>query len=236
MCAWGLSEWGDVANIIIAVASVATAIVTAVVLWKQYHLQQEQHILEKEKLNAQQLEHQPSFHSEYIKEEDKRVISCDCYDMWSTAHIELTTIIAIQIYLDYDRTAGYYIPIRYYTSKDLTFKTRGILATYTNGDFLNNARIEKLLQVFNDEVRKKVPPTQLVSVFSTDIAKIEYSDQYRIKRMVYFLGNDKSTERRYNEFTNIAKCVSKHLLKLNEIDVEDTINQVMKAQYIQYHD
>lgn len=35
MCTWGLSEWGDVANIVIAVASVATAIVTAVVLFKQ---------------------------------------------------------------------------------------------------------------------------------------------------------------------------------------------------------
>ena len=35
MCSWGLSEWGDVANIVIAVASVATAIVTAIVLIKQ---------------------------------------------------------------------------------------------------------------------------------------------------------------------------------------------------------
>ena len=35
MCAWGLSEWGDIANIVIAVASVFTAIVTAVVLVKQ---------------------------------------------------------------------------------------------------------------------------------------------------------------------------------------------------------
>lgn len=35
MCAWGLNEWGDIANIVIAVASVATAIVTAVVLFKQ---------------------------------------------------------------------------------------------------------------------------------------------------------------------------------------------------------
>lgn len=35
MCSWGLDEWGDIANIVIAVASVATAIVTAVVLVKQ---------------------------------------------------------------------------------------------------------------------------------------------------------------------------------------------------------
>ena len=229
MCTSELSIWGDIANIVIAVASVATAIVTAIVLCKQHKLQ-------KEQLNAQQLEHQPSFHSEYDKSGDKRVISCDCYDMWSTAHIELNTIIAIQIYLDYDRTAGYYIPIKYYTSKKLTYKTRGILATYTNQDLLNNARLQKLLQVFKDEVRKKVPPTQVVTVFSTDIAKIEYSDQYCIKRRVFFLSNDKSTERRYNEFTNIAKCVSRHPLELNEIDIEDTINQVLKTQYIQYHD
>ena len=35
MCACTLSQWGDIANIVIAVASVATAIVTAVVLVKQ---------------------------------------------------------------------------------------------------------------------------------------------------------------------------------------------------------
>ena len=35
MSTWGLSIWGDIANIVIAVASVATAIVTAVVLFKQ---------------------------------------------------------------------------------------------------------------------------------------------------------------------------------------------------------
>lgn len=34
-----LSMWGDIANIVIAVASVATAIVTAIVLYKQYQLQ-----------------------------------------------------------------------------------------------------------------------------------------------------------------------------------------------------
>ena len=52
-----LSQLGDVANIVIAVASVATAIVTAIVLCKQHKLQKQQHALEKEKLNAQQLEH-----------------------------------------------------------------------------------------------------------------------------------------------------------------------------------
>ena len=35
MCTWGLNEWGDIANIVIAVASVATAIVTVIVLFKQ---------------------------------------------------------------------------------------------------------------------------------------------------------------------------------------------------------
>lgn len=35
MSTWGLSEWGDIANIVIAVSSVATAIITAIVLVKQ---------------------------------------------------------------------------------------------------------------------------------------------------------------------------------------------------------
>lgn len=233
MTASELSMWGDIANIVIAVASVATAIVTAVVLWKQYHLQQEQHILEKEKLNAQQLEHQPVFRSEYNEKEDKLIISCDCYDMWTTAHIELTTIIAIQIYLDYDRTAGYYIPIKQYTSKNFTYKTRGVLATYTNQDLLNNARLDKLLKVFNDEIKKKLPSTQFVNVFSTDIAKIEYTDQYRIKRTVHFLGDDKSTEQRYNEFLSISKVISSRPLKLQDVDVEKHIQEILKMKFIQ---
>ena len=43
MSAWGLNEWGDIANIVIAVASVATAIVTAIVLCKQHKLHENSH-------------------------------------------------------------------------------------------------------------------------------------------------------------------------------------------------
>ena len=69
MCTSGLSIWGDIANIVIAVASVATAIVTAVVLHKQHNLQKEQHKLDQskhdlelQKFEAQKQEHQPIFH------------------------------------------------------------------------------------------------------------------------------------------------------------------------------
>ena len=61
MTASELSIWGDIANIAIAVASVATAIVTAIVLCKQHKLQKKQHELDKEKLISQQIEHQPIF-------------------------------------------------------------------------------------------------------------------------------------------------------------------------------
>ena len=66
MCSWGLSEWGYFANIVLAVMSVFTAIVTARMLIKQHKLQREQ-------LNAQQLEHQPIF--ELIQCEDSFTIS-----------------------------------------------------------------------------------------------------------------------------------------------------------------
>lgn len=73
MCALGLSIWGDIANIVLATMSVFTAIVTARMLIKQYNLQKEQHKLEKEKLNVQQLEHQPKF--QFARKDDTYIIS-----------------------------------------------------------------------------------------------------------------------------------------------------------------
>ena len=87
MCSWGLNEWGDIANIAIAVVSVVTAIVTACMLIKQHKLQQEQ-------LNAQQLEHQPIF--ELIQCEDSFTISAKGASMVSPAKIEITPIITIE--------------------------------------------------------------------------------------------------------------------------------------------
>ena len=225
--------WGDIANIVIAVASVATAIVTARMLIKQHKLQKEQHKLEKEKLNAQQLEHQPSFHSEYDKSGDKRVISCDCYDMWSTAHIELNTIIAVQIQVDDDTTAGYYIPIKYYTSRYFSYKTKGVLAIYTNEDIFNNAAVEKIVKEIYSQVEESLTSKRYISVFVTDVAKIEYTDQYHIKRVVYFLDNDKSTARRYNEFSSIAKAISYRPLKLQDVDVNYHVQEILKMKFTQ---
>ena len=69
MCACELSMWGDIANIVIAVASVATSIVTARMLIKQHNVQKEQHRLDQfkhdlelQKFEAQKQEHQPIFH------------------------------------------------------------------------------------------------------------------------------------------------------------------------------
>ena len=233
MCTWGLNEWGDIANIVIAVASMATAIVTAIVLCKQHKLQKQQHALEKEKLNAQQLEHQPSFHSEYIGKEDKRVISCDGFDMWTPAGIELTTIIAIQFNKDSNTIASYYIPIRYYTSRVFTYKIRGELAIYTNNDILNNAKLGAIKTSLYNKLKSKITDCQLLSVFESDIVKIKYTDQYHIKREVYFLDNDKSTEQRYNEFLSISKAISSRPLKLQDIDVEKHIQEILKMKFIQ---
>ena len=41
MCNLGLNEWGAIANIILALMSVLTAIITAVVLFKQLKLQKQ---------------------------------------------------------------------------------------------------------------------------------------------------------------------------------------------------
>lgn len=229
MTASELSIWGDIANIVIAVASVATAIVTAFVLCKQHKLQQEQ-------LNAQQLEHQPSFHSEYNSESDQRIISCDCYDMWTTAHIQLTSLIAVQICMDFYTVASYYIPIQYYTHHNFTGKLRGELATYKNDDFFITSGLDRVMRELNRKVHERVSPSQFAQVFKVDVVKIEYTDQYHIKREVYFLDNDKSTERRYNEFIGISRSISLHPLKVRDIDIEKTIKEIMRMQYIQKMD
>ena len=122
MCSWGLSEWGDIANIVIAVASVATAIVTARMLIKQHKLQQEQHKLEQskhklelQKFEAQKQEHQPNF---YFKRYDDRMEICNKgvpltqpIEFWisSMLYIE-TTLVENHLLRDYI----YCCPIRVY--------------------------------------------------------------------------------------------------------------------------
>lgn len=226
-------DLGDIGTFILSVVSVFTAIVTLYMLVKQHRLQKEQHKLEKEKLNAQQLEHQPSFHSEYDKSGDKRVISCDGFDMWTTAGIELTTIIAIQFTEDTNTIASYYIPIKYYTSRVFTYKIRGELAIYTNNDILNNAKLDAIKKSLYNKLKSKITDRQLLSIFESDIVKIKYTDQYHIKREVYFLDNDKSTEQRYNEFLSISKAISSRPLKLQDVDVEKHIQEILKMKFMQ---
>ena len=189
MCSWGLNEWGDIANIVIAVASVATAIVTARMLIKQHKLQQEQ-------LNAQQLEHQPIF--ELIQCEDSFTISAKGASMVAPAKIEITPIITIEpakSVLEDGRYRRYLVTIPYqrYVTIKPTNNLSGQIVECQNVDTDKLLRLKHIAE--NVELWLKRPTCSGIvgedlPVYTKDLIKIEYVDMYKIKRILYYFGTN----------------------------------------------
>lgn len=189
MTASELSIWGDIANIAIAVASVATAIVTAIVLCKQHKLQREQ-------LNAQQLEHQPIF--EFVQGDDSFTIISKGASMSSPAKIEITPIITIEpakSVLEDGRYRRYLVTIpyqRYFTIKP-TNNLSGQIVECQNVDADKLLRLKHIAE--NVELWLKRPTCSGIvgedlPVYTKDLIKIEYVDMYKIKRILYYFGTN----------------------------------------------
>lgn len=112
-----LADWGHVANIVLAVMSVFTAIVTVYMLHKQ-------HKLDKEKFEAQQLEHQPIFQLEKNNDETTLTISSSGYETGDIVDIYVLTVMCVDIYYIYIRhELGFIscrqmcVPVRYYMNR-----------------------------------------------------------------------------------------------------------------------
>ncbi len=230
MCAWGLSEWGDIANIVLAIASVATAIVTAIVLYKQYSLQ-------KRQLNAQQLEHQPIFRFE--QSDDAFAIYAEGPPMAAPAKIEITSVIAMEPAKAVMENGRYYrygvtIPYKNYRSIDRTYNLSGKLieCSYADADIL--FKLTNLVKGVEHQIKDPLYfgiVAEDLPVHASDLIKIEYIDMYKAKRTLYYFNLQEIPQWLYNEMQNELQDHPFGPYDISELSVDGIIKEVLKFRH-----
>ena len=241
MTEWGLSMWGDV---VIAVASVATAIVTAVVLCKQHKLQKQQHKLEqelheieKEKLNAQQLEHQPKF--QFARKDSAYIISNEGCELSAPIRVSIHSMITVlsEKFIDEESIDCIYcFPVNYYKQKQPTGKLKGDLASfiYDPEDWdLIQEKVSTLQNRLDDweSFPKDAPPTTILSVRISDVVRITYCDMYNVKRVVYFWDSEQISENQYRQMVVLSHNVPIGLYGAEHILIEKIVQNVHQTAY-----
>ena len=219
MCTSELSMWGDIANIVIAVASVATAIVTAIALWKQYNLQQEQ-------LNTQQLEHQPIFDIAYsddglclsiknIGQEVTKLFDIDV-DTFILVGIETKGIMGLYV----EKTFA--IPIKYYNqinqTKNLTGSLLNCQLDKRNRDMLAGYEIALHKQI------SKMYECTSVFVYHIDLISIQYKDIYGKFRASYYRNTNQTQSNFYKQVVESANLFCDKPIQIENLDIEEVVN------------
>ena len=224
-----LSIWGDIANIVIAVASIATAIVTANVLRKQHKLQ-------KEQLNAQQLEHQPLF-SFGKTTDDYLTISNNGYALTSPATITLQPLLMVA----FDRIANnssevldsyfWSMEIIRYSGRTYTANQDGLLIRYKK----LSEDTEKLLQEKITEIRQRVKKYEVIynlssiEIRTTNLIKIEYVDMYKVSRTTYFWERTEIASALYDQIKNTIYNQKASLIA--DIDITAALHDIMRLKH-----
>lgn len=187
MCSWGLSEWGDIANIVIAVASIATAIVTAIVLVKQY--------------KSTQNEHQPSFNIGITENPIRTTIECNKGRFLNIKFVKATRYIRIFEQNESDKALyDFYCPIKYYGSVYINGHFDGIVVTI---DMNIDSAYEyiSLCNTIKTEIQEKSKNSR-VYIIDRDIFHICYTD-YNGNTKDYFIDMNKYiSKREYKKLMN----------------------------------
>lgn len=230
MCSWGLSEWGDIANIVIAVASVATAIVTAIVLCKQYRLQRKQN-------EDNRLEHQPIF--KFEQNDDAFIIYAEGTSMSAPAKIDITSVIAMEPAKAVMENGRYYrygvtIPYKNYRSIDRTYNLSGKLleCSYADTDMLF-----KLTNLVKGVERQIKDPIYLgivaedLPVHTSDLIKIEYVDMYKTVRTLYYFNMQEIPKWLYEEMQKELQDHPFGPYDISELSIDSIIKEVLKFRH-----
>ncbi len=245
MAASELSMWGDIANIVIAVASVATAIVTARMLIKQHKLQQKQHSLEQsqhnlelQKFEAQKQEHQPIFHFRMLD---------DCFEICNggeklTQPIKFDIHSMAYIYFSFfhlGRIVEYVtcVPVKMYRKCKREVELDGVLARCyfdkEERNLLHNKCAEVVNSITQDKkVRLRVNPMSGVGIKDSDLIIIEYTDVYKQTHILYYLDSNPITKDAYEKFLQAMTQVSYKPLQVDKIDVEDIKRRVLQFRTV----
>lgn len=208
----GLADWGYIANIVLAVMSVFTAIVTARMLIKQYKL-------DKEKFEVQQLEHQPEF--QLIKNDicTNLEIHNNSEYICDAIVIDELTIMCIEIRTKYSYRIMC-VPIQYYTAYDgLSQRHKGELALYDSN--LNQKgklrqKENKIRTILSDKFGENA-----IKITNADLIKISYNDMYGKNRHLYYFDINRTSKKHIDKYWKLAEKFSKDPIEIDNLDIQE---------------
>lgn len=196
MCACELSMWGDIANIVIAVASVATAIVTAVVLFKQRN----DNIKEKQP----KFTFTPQDGNLIIRGEQNKCLQIEgvdvnkCVEVWRL-----------------DKKIRKVIPIKQSSVVCLRQDDAGQYASF-GLDVIQSAQLTSKFNS-NDEIGIDY---SLWNYRELELLCVKYTDIHMHIREQYFVNRTIASKKEYKKYFRLANKVSKVPLDVSDIDLK----------------
>lgn len=195
MSTLGLNEWGDVANIVIAIASVATAIVTAIVLCKQ----RKDNILEK----------QPRF--TFTVQDSKLIVRGEQSKYLQIEGLDVYRCVEVW---RLDRKLKKVIP--------LECSPLGCLIQDETGQYaslgLNVLQHLQLTKRFNSN--ETGIDDRLWNYREVDLLCVKYIDIHMSRREQYFVNRTIVSKKDYKRYFKLASKVSKVPLSVSDIDLK----------------
>lgn len=239
MYSWGLSEWGDIANIVIAVASVATAIVTARMLIKQHKLQQEQHKLEQKKLEVQQLEHQPVFF--FKRNEDSLEICNSGAKLAQPIRFTVRSMIYIELSVYFLGRPMAYVacfPIRIYNDCRAQEELEGVVARCLF-DKEERERLHikcsEIVKGISTNVEKRNLQTRYAGIAGliireSDLITISYKDIYKEQHICYYSDSTLIDEQCHKNIVNTIRSSQYKPNDIEGMDVEKIVREALQLR------
>lgn len=198
MCACELSMWGDIANIVIAVASVATAIVTAVVLFKQRN----DNIKEKQP----RFTFTPQDGNLIIRGEQNKCLQIEgvdvnkCVEVWRL-----------------DKKLRKVIPLKHSPVVRITKDDTGIYASF-GLDVMQSVRLLKQFNSNETGINER-----LWNYREVDLLCVKYIDIHMSRREQYFINRTIASKKEYIKYFKLAAKVSKMPLAVSDINLKSLL-------------
>ena len=198
MCACELSMWGDIANIVIAVASVATAIVTAVVLFKQRN----DNIKEKQP----RFTFTPQDGNLIIRGEQNKCLQIEGVDV--TKCVEVWRL---------DKKLRKVIPLKHSPVVRITQDDTGIYASF-GLDVMQSVRLLKQFNSNETGINER-----LWNYREVDLLCVKYIDIHMSRREQYFINRTIASKKEYIKYFKLAAKVSKMPLAVSDINLKSLL-------------
>ena len=195
MSTLGLNEWGDVANIVIAIASVATAIVTAIVLCKQ----RKDNILEK----------QPRF--TFTVQDSKLIVRGEQSKYLQIEGLDVYRCVEVW---RLDRKLKKVIPLECSPLGCLIQDETGQYASL-GLNVLQHLQLTKRINTNETGIDDR-----LWNYREVDLLCVKYIDIHMSRREQYFVNRTIVSKKDYKRYFKLASKVSKIPLAVSEIDLK----------------